>query len=203
VSYLLLPADEHEMVDHLCADLGWTLLTGRVERGTPIAVPDPGLAVSADLPIAGDHGTGPLWNYLFWSPAWGRPVAVADAPEPKDLVRRVLRQRARQNGRQLDNVLDPHASPVVIYRRCHWEDRPEGNLAVGFLHGMDRRHADWPPELRRALGQAERWLKRGAVRIDPFDYVDDGGSIPNAVTWVRPAAWSWLEHGGRIANAAF
>jgi len=109
----------------------------------------------------------------------------------------------RQQTGELDHVLDPHVSPVVIYRRCYWEDGPEGSLGVGFLHGMDRPRAEWPPELRRALGQAERWLKRGAVKIHPFDYVDGTRGIPNAVTWARPAAWSWLERGGRIANGGF
>ena len=202
MSYLLLPDDERELVRHLCTDLGWTMVTGRIEHGTPVAFLDPGVVPSADLPVAGDHATGPLWVFLFWSPEWGRPIAVGDAPEPKDLVRRVLRTRARETV-ELDNVLDPHQSPVVIYRRCYWGDHPEGSLGVGFLHGMDRPRADWPSELRRALGQAERWLKRGAVKIDPFDYVDGNGRIPNAVTWARPAAWSWIERGGRIYNGGF
>jgi hypothetical protein len=128
---------------------------------------------------------------------------VGDAPEPKDLVRRVLRRPKGRERPDLENVLDPHASPVLIYRRCHWGDHPEGRLAVGFLRGMDRPRAQWPGELRRAFGQAERWLKRGAVKIDPFDYVDGTVRIPNAVTWARPAAWSWLERGGRIANGGF
>src|SRR6478672_4424547 len=105
MSYLLLPGDEGEMVRHLCAHLGWTMVTGRIERGIPIAFSDPSVVVSDDLPVAGDHATGPLWTYLFWSPAWGRPIAVGDAPEPKDLVRRVLRMK-RQQTSELDNVLD-------------------------------------------------------------------------------------------------
>jgi hypothetical protein len=68
---------------------------------------------------------------------------------------------------------------------------------------MDRPRADWPPELRWAFGQAERWLKRAAVKINPFDYVDGSATIPNVSTWARPAAWSWLESGGRIANSSF
>lgn len=203
MSYLLLPMDEHEMVQHLCADLGWTMVTGRIERGTPVAVSDPSAALSADLPVAGDHAIGPLWAFLFWSPEWGRTIAVGDAPEPKDLVRRVLRGRNGRDSGELDNVLDPHASPVVIYKRCHWQDHPEGNLAVGFLRGMDRPRADWPPELRRAIGQAERWLKRAAVKINPFDYIDGPGTIGNVATWARPAAWSWVARGGRIANSGF
>jgi hypothetical protein len=203
MSYLLLPAHEHEMVRHLCTDLGWAMITGRIEHGTPIAVSDPSVALSAELPVGGDLATGPLWAYLFWSPAWGRPIAVGDAPEPTDLVRRVLRSAAGRERGELDNVVDPHASPVLIYRRCHWADRPEGDLAVGFLGGMDQPRAQWPRELRLALGQAERWLKRGAVRINPFDYVDGTETIPNVVTWARPAAWSWLEGGGRIANSGF
>jgi len=203
MSYLLLPADEREMLSYLCAHLGWTLTSGRVEHGTPVDFPDPTVVASADLPVGGDHGTGPLWEFLFRSSDWGPAVAVGDAPEPKDLVRRVLRERARRDGRDLHNVLDPHVSPVVIYRRCHWGDHPEGNLAVGFLHGMDLPRREWPPELGRALAQAERWMKRGAIRINPIDYVDGGASITNAVTWVRPAAWSWLASGGRIANSSF
>src|SRR6476660_10556922 len=132
MSYLLLPGDEREMVQHLCSDLGWTMLTGRIDRGTPIAFSDPSVVASDDLPVSGDHGTGPLWVYLFWSPAWGRAIAVGDAPEPRDLVRRVLRMKRQQTG-ELDHVLDPHVSPVVIYRRCYWEDGPEGSLGVGFL----------------------------------------------------------------------
>lgn len=203
MSYLLLPGDEREMVRHLCSDLGWTMISGRIEHGTPIEVLDPSVALSADLPVAGDNMTGPLWVFLFWSPAWGRPVAVADAPEPGDLVRRILRNvNGRETG-ELENVLDPHASPVVIYRRSHWGDQPEGQLAVGFLRGMDRPRSEWPRELQRALGQAERWLKRGAVKIDPFDYVDGSETIANVVTWARPVAWSWLQRGGRLASTGF
>ena len=203
MSYLLLPDDEREMVRHLRADLGWTMITGRMERGQPVAVPEPDLALSADLPVAGDRGTGPLWVFLFWSAAWGRARAVGDAPEPRDLVRRVLRSAHGGETGELDNVLDPHVSPVVIYRRCYWGDHPEGTLGVGFLGGMDRPRAEWPPGLRRSLGQAERWLKRGAVKIDPFDYVDGSETIANVVTWARPAAWSWLQRGGRLASTGF
>jgi hypothetical protein len=203
MSYLLLPEDENKMVQHLCADLGWTMVTGRIERGTPIAFSDPSVALSVDLPVAGDHAMGPLWAFLFWSSDWGRTIAVGDAPEPKNFVRRVLRGRRGRDSGELDNVLDPHSSPVVIYQRCHWQDHPEGNLAVGFLRGMDRPRADWPPELRRAFGQAERWLKRAAVKINPFDYVDGPGTIANVTTWARPAAWSWVERGGRLANSSF
>ncbi len=203
MSYLLLPEDEAELVHHLCADLGWTMATGRIERGMPVAVSDPSVLLSADLPVAGDHGIGPLWVFVFWSPLWGRAIAVGDAPVPANLVRRVLRKQGGADRGELDNVIDPHASPTVIYRRCHWEDHPEGSLAVGFLRGMDRPRADWPPELRHSFGQAERWLKRGAVRINPFDYVDGFGTIAGVATWARPAAWSWLQRGGRIANVAF
>jgi hypothetical protein len=151
------------------------MVTGRIEHARPVAFPTQASCLG-DLPVAGDHATGPLWVFLFWSPEWGRAIAVGDAPDPRDLVRRVLRMRARETG-ELDNVLDPHQSPVVFYRRCYWGDHPEGSLGVGFLQGMDRPRADWPPELRRALSQAERWLKRGAVKIQPFDYVDGTARI--------------------------
>jgi hypothetical protein len=203
MSYLLLPADEDEMVKHLCVDLGWNMVTGRMERGTPIVFSDRSVALSEDLPVAGDHAMGPLWACLFWSPEWGRPVAVGDAPEPEDVVRRVLRGSLGRDTTELDNVVDPHMSPVLIYKRCHWQDRRDGSLAVGFLRGMDRPRSDWPPQLRQGFRQAERWLKRGAVKINPFDYVDEPRTIANVTTWARPAAWSWIERGGRIANAAF
>jgi hypothetical protein len=203
MSYLLLPEDERELVTYLCDDLGWGLITGAIERGTPIAFAAPSVALSGDLPVAGDHATGPLWVLLFWSPEWGRAIAIGDAPEPTDLVRRVLRSRRGGDTGALDNVIDLLVSPVVIYRRCYWGDHPDGSLGVGFLRGMDRPRADWPAELRRAVGQAERWLKRGGVKINPFDYVDGPGTIPNVVTWARPAAWSWLERGGRIAHGGF
>ena len=203
MSHLLLPSDERELVRHLCTELGWTMLTGMIERGLPVTIADPYVALSSDLPVAGDNATGPPWVFVFWSPEWGRPFAVADAPEPVDVVRRVLRTRPGVGGDKLASVLDPHASPVVFYRRCYWADRPEGNLGVSFLRGMDRPRADWPPELRRSLGQAEQWLRRGAVKINPFDYVDGMPAVRNVATWARPAAWSWLERGGRIANSGF
>jgi len=108
MSYLLLPEDERELVTYLCDDLGWGLITGAIERGTPIAFAAPSVALSGDLPVAGDHATGPLWVLLFWSPEWGRAIAIGDAPEPTDLVRRVLRSRRGGDTGALDNVIDVH-----------------------------------------------------------------------------------------------
>lgn len=199
MTYLLLPEDEREMVENFCVDRGWNLLDGSVERGQPLVIRDPRTLLSEDLPKHGE-AVGPIRVYLFWSPEWGRAVSVGDAPEPADLVRRVIRQRFGGESGRLD-LIDPHATPVMIYRRCFW--MPDARLALGRLQGMDRPRREWPPPFRRAFGQAERWLKRGAVKVSPFDHDDEPGGVPGVVTWVRPAAWSWIRSGGRVSTISF
>lgn len=155
--------------------------------------------LSPDLPTAGDHGRGPLWVFMFWSAEWGPAVSIRDAPVPRDLVRRALRQAAGAEAGRLDDVIDPHSSPVLMYRRCYWH--ADGKMGLGFLNGMDRPRGEWPASLRGALGKAERWLKRDAVKINPFDYMEGARRIERVATWVRPAAWAWLQNGGRISSA--
>ena len=112
---------------------------------------------------------------------------------------RQLRQRAEQESGTLDDVIDPHSSPVVMYRRCYWQ--ADGQIGLGFLNGMDRPRREWPASLTRAFGRAERSLKRGAVEINPFDYMEDARRLDRVATWVGPAAWAWLQDGGRISPA--
>jgi hypothetical protein len=168
-------------------------------RGRPDRIDPWTAALAHNLPTAGDRGVGPLWVFMFWSAAWGPAVAIRDAPAPDDAVRRTLRQRPGVESGTLDDVIDPHASPVVMYRRCYWEG--DGEIGLGFLRGMDRPKREWTPALRRSLGQAERWLKRESVKVNPFDYVLGARPIDGVATWVMPAAWAWLQNAGRISSA--
>jgi hypothetical protein len=198
VSYLLLPADERVLVARLCDDLGWELVSGRMEGDRPERIAAWESILSPDLPSAGDLGRGPIWVLMFWSPEWGPAVSIRDAPRPRDVVRRAIRQTAAESGR-LEDVIDPHSSPAVMYRRCFWN--ADAEIGLGFLKGMDRPRKDWPASLRTAFGTAERLLKRDAVKINPFDYMDGARRIDRVATWVRPAAWEWLQSGGRISSA--
>ena len=201
MSYLLLPGDERLLVAHLCDGLGWQLVSGRMTRGRPEPIIPWGAALTDELPTAGDKHSGPLWVFMFWSANWGTAVSIQDAPAlaPVDHVRRVLRQQAGVEAGALDDVIDPHFSPVAFYRRCYWDG--EGDIGLGFLRGMDRPRRDWPPSLRRSIGQAERWLKRESVKVNPFDHVTASRGIDGVTTWVMPAAWAWLQDGGHISSA--
>ena len=201
MSYLLLPGDERLLVAHLCDGLGWQLVSGRMTRGRPEPIVPWSAALTDELPTAGDMHSGPLWVFMFWSANWGTAVSIQDAPAlaPVDHVRRVLRQQAGVEAGALDDVIDPHFSPVAFYRRCYWDG--EGDIGLGFLRGMDRPRRDWPPSLRRSIGQAERWLKRESVKVNPFDHVTASRGIDGVTTWVMPAAWAWLQDGGHISSA--
>lgn len=199
MSYLLLPADERVLVAHLCGDLGWELVSGRMEGGRPERIAARDSILSPDLPTAGDLGRGPIWVFMFWSAEWGPAVSIRDAPVPRDVVRRAIRQAPGAESGRLDDVIDPHSSPVVMYRRCFWQ--AGGEIGLGFLNGMDRPRGEWPASLRGAFGKAERVLKRDAVKINPFDYMDGAQRIDRVATWVKPAAWEWLRGGGRISSA--
>lgn len=198
MSYLLLPADERLLVAHLCDDLGWQLVSGRMTRGRPDPIVPWDAALLLGLPTAGDRGSGPLWVFTFWSADWGAAVAIRDAPPPLDQERRALRQRAGAEAGALDDLIDPHVSPVAMYRRCYRDG--DGDIGLGFLRGMDRPRRDWPPRLRRSIGQAERWLKRESVKVNPFDYAPGVRRIDGVTTWVMPAAWAWLQDGGHISS---
>ena len=201
MSYLLLPADERLLVAHLCDVLGWQLVSGRITRGQPEPIIPWSAVLTDELPTAGDLANGPLWVFMLWSADWGTAVSIRDAPALTrvDQVRRALRQRAGAEAGALDDVIDAHVSPVAFYRRCYWDD--EGNIGLGFLRGMDRPRRDWPPSLRRSIGQAERWLKREAVKVNPFEHVVGARRIDGVTTWVMPAAWAWLQDGGHISSA--
>jgi hypothetical protein len=167
------------------------------ERPEPIAARES--IVSTELPTAGDHAGGPIWVLMFWSAGWGPAVSVRDAAVPRDVVRRALRQAAGVEAGKLDDVIDPHSAPVVMYRRSYWD--ADGAIGLGFLNGMDRPRREWPLALTRAHAAGERWLKRDAVKINPFDYMDGARRIDRVAAWVRPAAWTWLQNGGRISSA--
>jgi len=198
MSYLLLPADERLLVEHLCDVLGWQLVSGRMARGRPEPIVPWRAALSDELPTAGDLGSGPLWAYMFWSADWGTAVSIRDAPAPVDQVRRALRQRAGVEAGALDDVIDPHVSPVAFYRRCYWDG--DGDIGLGFLQGMDRPRREWSPNLKRSIGQGERWLKRESVKVNPFDHVAGARRIDGVTTWVMPAGWAWMQDGGHISG---
>jgi hypothetical protein len=205
VSYLLLPADERLMAQVFCGEWGWAMLSGTVSRGSPQFLPvdapnPPDAALIEALPAAGEQGMTGSPAFLFWSSEWGPVVSVGDAPEPPELVRRVIRRHRAERSGPLADLVDPYSTPLIRYQRCFWAS--PNHLSPGFLKGMDRPRQEWPSALQRAFGQAERWLKRDAVKINPFDYASED-RVERVSTWVRPAAWRWLQEGGRLRVLSF
>lgn len=216
MSYLLLPDDEQNLVRYLSSEAGLDLLldalaprqrSGGASRRLPHVGGDPLAALPNDLPPPvrpREPGTVPR-SLLFWSPGLGPLVALGDPGREQDAKSRVglalTRESADEAGYVWEDVIDQERSPVIRWLRCSWRD--DGHLTPGLLQGMAAPLRAWPQQLVRTYRSVERWLRRDAVRIDPFEHCDGPpATIPRDrrpfTVWARPAAASWVAGGGRV-----
>jgi hypothetical protein len=197
--FLLLPRDEIALVSHLCDELGLRLLLSDLtERGVPRIASRPTDAITDRLPRSGDGAS----TLVFWCPALGPVKTFADASEPVDASNRVAALLTQQSagGRYCD-VVDLCRTPVIRWRRSLV--RREGQLMPGSLQAMPMTIREHPPDVLKLHGKIERWIKKHAERVNPFDHCSDA-PIPqprnmNALwVWAHPHALEWVRNGGEI-----
>lgn len=201
MSYLLLPDDERDLVVHLVEDLGLEMIASPAltRKGSqpwqPRFASEPLASVSSDLPLNGAS------SMLFWSASLGNLIALGDRGRSDDARSRVGLHLARQASLAgWSNLIDFDRSPVIRWRRCWW--RENGHMTPGVLQGMAEVSRLWPPELTRQFRSIERWMQKGATRVDPFEHCENPPVVPMSrrtfLVWARPAAARWVDDGGLV-----
>lgn len=206
--YLLLPDDERELVDYLTRTLGMSLLLDdlaprRFITGprVPHTAQRPLEAIPTDLPRRPLMPTD-VYSFLFWRPDLGSLIGFADKGRPDDPKSRVGFQLSTAGERDWRDRIDQDRSPLIRYQRSAW--REEGHLSPGLLQGMAEITRLWPSALVTLHASIERWMRKGALKIDAFDYCDHRPTpLPRNraafVVWARPEAADWLASGvGRV-----
>lgn len=198
MGYLLLPADEQELVIYLTTELGLRLLLNDLAPdGVPKVATDPLAALPGEIPPA----SGPaVRDLVFWCPDDG-PIRTLGTAVPEGPVDQVLLELNRERNAHWRDLLDYSRSPVLWWRRCHWTR--EGYLAPGLLGAMTIPQRRQPPGLLDRLKRATSWLRTGAERLNPFEHcsrpsISQPANLGPFWVWARPHALAWVQAGGEV-----
>lgn len=189
--FVLLPADEHELIRWVTAKhdvvASATFLDAagdqRLDALPPLPVDLPGSADEPGLP----H------ELVLRAPGWGiNDLPPWDDDSPTARVRRVIaRGSSAADPSPDDEPLDVERTRVVRLRRSSWT--PTGRLRLAALQGSARPTRLQDPAVTSLLRSVERWLSRGAVRVEP-----PPGLVGRKRILARPEAARWVEAGGVV-----
>jgi hypothetical protein len=203
---LLAPADERDLTVFLCETLGARLLLSDVITSAgPSLAANPLTALPEALPGPAFHGDRSVRSLTFWLPSAGPVRTLADAPVPDTpldrVARRISTDAADSAGVRVADLIDLESSPVLNLRRS--TALSPHRLAPGAFYAMPVKAAALPAEVRAAYNKARRWLKKRAVKVDPFEHCPEVRSRrPNNLgplgCWVQPEAWRLVEAGTEI-----
>jgi hypothetical protein len=139
--------------------------------------------------------------------AHGPPVAAFRAPLPLPDVPAQLTFWASELGELVASPgtsrLDYARSPIVVWHRSRWHR--SGALCAGRLSSQTRRRAEQPEALLALYDRVQAWMKREAIKLDPFDHAPDEvrlerprgrkrppvRAFPHAAAWVRGGGPVW------------
>ena len=126
----------------------------------------------------------PDWGSNDLDP-WDTDAAVAR------VMRSLNTEAAERAGVSLDDVVDFERTRVLRFRRCGWTTASE--LYVAALQGSARPARLQDATVTALLKSAERWLVRGAIRVE----------LPEEVRYrprilARPQAHAWVQSGGAV-----
>lgn len=123
-----------------------------------------------------------------------------DAPAPADAAGRVELKLAQDATEHWTDVLDHKRSPIVRWARCHWHS--SGALCPGLLQAQARKTSEQPADLLRLHRRVATWMKKHAVRMNPFDHapeqltMDPPANLNMFWAWAFPAAEAWVAMAG-------
>lgn len=193
VRFLLLPDDERAFVEWLEKEHGLELASAvEAEAGLTRLKPLSQLPRELPGPFGGEPSSIPR-AFAFRAPDWG--TNNLDPWDTESAVARVVRtlntEAAEKAGVSPDDLIDFERTRVVRFRRCGWTRA--GELHVAALQGSARPARLQDPTVAAMLKSAERWLARGAVRVE----------LPEEVRYrprilARPHAQDWVASGGVV-----
>jgi hypothetical protein len=140
---------------------------------------------------------------MFWLPSFGPVRTFADAPPPStphDIVaQRLSSEAAEAAGESSQDLIDFARTPafVLLRSRAH---SPQRLYPGGF--GVSA-SAALPPEVGAARRKAQRWLRKRAVKIDPFEHCPEvRHRRPRLLgplwCWIQPEAWRMVQSGTEV-----
>jgi hypothetical protein len=192
VRFLLLPDDEREFFEWIQQEHGLELVAA-VETATGLTRLERLSRLPSELPSRLDEKSSVPREFVLRDPDWG--TNDLDPWDTDSAVARVMRslttEVAERAGVSLDDVVDVERTRVLRFRRCGWIRERE--LHVAALQGSARPTPQQDPTVAALLKSAERWLARGAVRVE----------LPNEVRYrprilARPKAHDWVQKGGVV-----
>jgi hypothetical protein len=193
VRFLLLPDDECSFMEWLRQEHGLELAAAAgAETGLTRLTPLSQLPTELPGPLGGGPSSVPR-EFVLRAPDWG--TNDLDPWDTESVVARVMRslnaEAAGRAGMSPDDLIDFERTRVVRFRRCGWTRA--GELHVAALQGSARPARLQDPTVAAMLKSAERWLARGAVRVE----------LPKEVRYrprilARPHAQEWVESGGVV-----
>ena len=206
MSDLLAPADEKDLSIFLIETFGARLLVSDVtSHGEPRLAGDALAALPGSLPGPVFPGDRALRTLIFWLPYAGPVRTLADArtPDaPRDRVaRRISADAADAAGVRPADLVDLEKTPVLILKRS--TALGPHRLAPGAFAAMPVKATALPAEVRAAYGKTQRWLRKRAIKADPFEHCAEVRSRrPDSIgalwCWVQPEAWRLVQAGAEI-----
>jgi hypothetical protein len=203
---LLAPGDERDFTAYVCESFGAKLLLSDVTAdGEPRLAADPLAALPKTLPGPAKFGFHQVLHLMFWLPSFGPVRTFADAPPPStphDLVgRRLTNEAAEAAGQSTRDLIDFTRTPMIVLRRSTAQS--SRRLAPGTLGAMELPSAALPTEVRAAHGKALRWLRKRAVKTDPFEHCPEVAhrrpkSLGPLWCWIQPEAWRMVQSGTEV-----
>jgi hypothetical protein len=192
--YLLLPNDEDKFLSwaRQAFDLELDAVHGD-EHGLSHFERDP--VLPAELPGPARPTTPSVLptEYILRKRDWGlNDLESHDVASPvAQVLARLNADAAQQAGISPDDLISFERTRVVRFRRCGWLN--DGKLHVGALQGSARPLRLQDPEVLAILRGLNRWLTRGATRVE----------LPPEVRYrprilARPEAQQWLLSGGVV-----
>jgi hypothetical protein len=200
--FLLLPEDEQVLVEHLTDAEGLLLLASDDLRGGPPVVRGRLQAPSLPPPAEPFQPSGVPDMFIFWWPEGGELRALGDAPAPTHAVDRVALKLSQDASEQWKDLLDQERSPILRWKRCHWHHN--GALCPGLLGVQARTASQQPAGLLWLRRRVQTWMKKHAVRTNPFDHAPDElatdppANVDSYWVWAFPAAEAWVRDGGTV-----
>lgn len=192
VRFLLLPDDEREFFEWVRQEHGLQLMAA-IETKNGLTQLQRLSRLPSELPgPLGEESSIPR-EFVLRDPDWGtNDLAPWDTDSAVARVMRSLNTEAAETaGVSLDDVVDFERTRVVVFRRCGWTKARE--LQVAALRGSARPARLQDPTVTAVLKSAERWLARGAVRVELPDEVRYRPRI-----LARPKAHDWVQKGGVV-----